>query len=68
VPDLKPPRISAGERETLHVLLQYQRDSLVRKITGTGEAAAADIGLAALDAVLAAWDPLDGSGVEDDLA
>jgi len=40
VPDLKPPRISAGERETLHVLLQYQRDSLVRKITGTGEAAA----------------------------
>jgi hypothetical protein len=36
--------------------------------TGTGEAAAADIGLAALDAVLAAWDPLDGSGAEDDLA
>jgi hypothetical protein len=36
--------------------------------TGTGEAATADIGLAALDAVLGAWDPLDGSGVEDDLA
>jgi len=40
VPDLKPPRVSTGERETLHVLLQYQRDSLVRKITGAGEAAA----------------------------
>jgi hypothetical protein len=36
--------------------------------TGAGAAATADVGLAALDAVLAAWDPLDGSGVEDDLA
>jgi hypothetical protein len=40
VPDLKPPRASAGERETLQVLLQFQRDSLVRKITGAGETAA----------------------------
>ena len=40
MPDLKPPRVSAGERETLQVLLQYQRDSLIRKITGAGEAAA----------------------------
>ena len=29
--DLKPPRFSRGERETLLSLLQYQRDSLVRK-------------------------------------
>jgi hypothetical protein len=40
VPDQKPPRVNAGERETLHALLQYQRDSLTRKITGTGEAEA----------------------------
>jgi Protein of unknown function (DUF664) len=40
VPDLKPPRVNAGERETLQALLQYQRDSLVRKITGTDETTA----------------------------
>jgi hypothetical protein len=40
VPDLKPPRLNAGERATLHALLQYQRDSLVRKITGVDESAA----------------------------
>ena len=40
VPDLKPPRVSAGERETLLALLQYQRDSLVRKVTGVDEGAA----------------------------
>ena len=31
--DLKPPRFSQGERETLLALLQYQRDSLVRKVS-----------------------------------
>jgi hypothetical protein len=31
VPDLKPPRLVAGERETLLALLQYQRESFVRK-------------------------------------
>lgn len=40
VPDLKPPRLNAGERATLHALLQYQRDSLVRKVTGVDESAA----------------------------
>ncbi|HEY0501754.1 MAG TPA: DinB family protein [Kutzneria sp.] len=30
--DLKPPRSAVGERETLLSLLQYQRDSLVRKV------------------------------------
>ena len=40
MPDLKPPRLNAGERETLLALLQYQRDSLARKITGAGESAA----------------------------
>ena len=40
MPDQKPPRVNAGERETLQALLQYQRDSLIRKITGAGEAEA----------------------------
>jgi Protein of unknown function (DUF664) len=34
MPDLKPPRLVAGERETLQALLQYQRDSFVRKVSG----------------------------------
>jgi hypothetical protein len=40
VPDLKPPRRVANERETLHALLQYQRESFVRKIDGVNEEAA----------------------------
>jgi hypothetical protein len=40
VPDQRPPRVNAGERETLLALLQYQRDSLVRKVTGVDEGAA----------------------------
>jgi hypothetical protein len=40
VPDQKPPRLEGSERETLRALLQYQRDSLVRKVAGVdGEAA-----------------------------
>jgi hypothetical protein len=34
VPDLKPPRFAGDERETLHALLQYHRESLVRKVSG----------------------------------
>jgi uncharacterized damage-inducible protein DinB len=40
VNDQKPPRLAAGERETLLALLQYQRDSLVRKVTGLEDGAA----------------------------
>jgi uncharacterized damage-inducible protein DinB len=40
VPDQKPPRLEGDERETLHALLQYQRDSLVRKVRGLGQEAA----------------------------
>jgi hypothetical protein len=40
VPDRKPPRLAAGEPATLHALLQYQRDSLVRKVAGLDDAAA----------------------------
>ena len=40
MPDLKPPRVNAGERETLLALLQYRRDSLVRKASGVNEGAA----------------------------
>lgn len=37
VVDQKPPRLAGGERETLHALLRYQRESLVRKVSGAGE-------------------------------
>jgi hypothetical protein len=40
VPDLKPPRLEGGELETVRALLQYQRESFVRKVTGIGEEAA----------------------------
>ena len=40
MPDLKPPRLTGGERETLLALLQYQRSSLVRKVAGVDDAAA----------------------------
>jgi hypothetical protein len=36
-PDRRPDRIVAGERETLLGLLQFQRDSFVRKVTGVDE-------------------------------
>ena len=38
--DQKPPRLDAGERETLHALLQYQRDSFVRKVHGVDDGTA----------------------------
>jgi len=38
--DQKPPRLAGGERETLQALLQFQRDSLVRKVTGLDDQAA----------------------------
>ena len=38
--DQKPPRLEGDERETLTALLQYQRDSIVRKVSGVGEDAA----------------------------
>jgi hypothetical protein len=41
VPDNKPPRLARGEADTLHALLQYQRDSLVRKVSGLDDSAAA---------------------------
>ena len=38
--DRKPPRLAGTERETLLALLQFQRDSLIRKVDGVDEAAA----------------------------
>jgi len=38
VGDVKPPRLEAGERDTLLTLLQYQRESVVRKLDGLTEA------------------------------
>lgn len=40
MPDQKPPRLEGNERATLRALLQYQRESLVRKVTGVDDAAA----------------------------
>lgn len=40
MPDQRPPRLVGDERETLHALMQYQRDSLVRKVEGLDDAAA----------------------------
>jgi hypothetical protein len=40
VPDHKPPRLTAGEAETLRALLHYQRESLVRKVVGLDATAA----------------------------
>lgn len=40
MPDQKPPRLEGDERETLHALLQYQRDSVVRKVNGVDEGSA----------------------------
>ena len=40
MPDEKPPRLSTDERDTLRTMLQFQRDSLVRKVTGVPAEAA----------------------------
>jgi len=40
VTDLKPPRLVATERDTLLALLQFQRESLIRKLQGVAEVAA----------------------------
>lgn len=41
VTDLKPPRLAADERATLLALLQYQRDSVLRKVDGIDDETAA---------------------------
>jgi len=38
--DHKPPRLAGGESETLRALLQYQRDSLLRKVADLDDASA----------------------------
>src|SRR5215469_8699760 len=38
--DRKPPRLAGAERETLLALLEFQRDSLIRKVHGVDEVAA----------------------------
>ena len=38
--DTKPPRIAGDELATLGALLQYQRESFVRKVTGVSDAEA----------------------------
>jgi hypothetical protein len=35
--DQKPPRLVGGERSTLCALLQYQRESIVRKVAGVDD-------------------------------
>jgi hypothetical protein len=41
VPDHKPPRGADGEAETIRALLQFQRESLARKVSGLDDAVAA---------------------------
>jgi hypothetical protein len=38
--DLKPPKLEGDERQTVVALLQYQRESFVRKVTAVDEVAA----------------------------
>jgi uncharacterized damage-inducible protein DinB len=38
--DQRPPRLVGEERETLHALMQYQRESVVRKVDGLDEESA----------------------------
>ena len=38
--DHKPPRLAGGEGETLRALLQFQRESLLRKVSGVDEESA----------------------------
>ncbi|HKN96702.1 MAG TPA: DinB family protein [Pseudonocardiaceae bacterium] len=38
--DRKPPPLAADDRDTLMALLRFQRESLVRKVTGVAEEAA----------------------------
>jgi hypothetical protein len=40
VPDHKPPRLARGESQALHALLQFQRESLVRKVGDVSDKAA----------------------------
>lgn len=35
--DLKPPRLMSDDRVTLCALLQYQRESFIKKVTGVDE-------------------------------
>jgi hypothetical protein len=44
VPDLKPPRLATAERDTLLTMLRFQRESLVRKVTGTRSDAVSPVG------------------------
>ena len=34
MPDVKPPRLASDERTTLLALLQYHRESVVKKVAG----------------------------------
>lgn len=40
MPDQKPPRSAGDDRTVLRTLLQYQRESFARKVSGVSEAAA----------------------------
>jgi Protein of unknown function (DUF664) len=40
VADRKPPRLASGESDTLRALLQFQRESLLRKVADLDDASA----------------------------
>ena len=46
MPDVKPPRLASDERTTLLALLQYHRESVVKKVAG-------------IDDEVAKWSPVE---------
>ena len=43
MPDVKPPRLARDERDTLLTMLQFQRESLVRKVSGAPSTVASPV-------------------------
>jgi hypothetical protein len=52
MPDLKPPRVAGDDRSVLLTLLQYQRASFVRKVSGVDAADAASSPVASGNSLL----------------
>ena len=58
MPDIKPPCLAGSEAETLHAMLQYQRDSLVRKVADLDDPWALNDELDPID-----YDAISGVGI-----
>ena len=58
MPNIKPPCLAGSEAETLHALLQYQRDSLVRKVADLDDPSALNDELDPID-----YNAISGVGI-----